>query len=276
MITVGQTRPSYDNGFARRDGPPDTPSDWDGLIGLWAPLLGITGDNLHDNSGFARRGVLTNTPTWVQREVGPALRFDAANERVVATTTHIPITTGLTVLQYSRRIGGAPDYASYGPDTATGFRSFGGASNPAEWNVRVEISAGSNIGRTTPGIIVLNQWHTHIFTVEPAPSANSDLKLYVDGVQVDSGDNAGNPFQAGGVLWIGSTFGGFVGDQETALFAVWDHVLKGNKIHELGLDPQRILRQADQHLALTPAAPAAGGRKNPLNMPLTFPIGGPL
>ena len=81
--------PSYQSGFAPRDGEPAFPELWRGCIGAWAPSLGVTGATLRDQSGRGIDGALTNMDPgtdWVTSDGKYALDFvggTSANEHVL-------------------------------------------------------------------------------------------------------------------------------------------------------------------------------------------------
>lgn len=77
--------PSYAQGFAPRDGPPENPGLWKGLVGFWAPHLGPTGLTLRDWSGFQNHGTLTSmdpATDWMSSLYGWALDFDGTDDYV--------------------------------------------------------------------------------------------------------------------------------------------------------------------------------------------------
>jgi hypothetical protein len=64
---------------------PEYASLWDGLVGLWAPALGPTGNALFDLSGLNNHGTLTNmdpATDWVGSPGGWALGFDGIGDFV--------------------------------------------------------------------------------------------------------------------------------------------------------------------------------------------------
>jgi hypothetical protein len=80
---------SYHNGFAPRDGEPEYPQLWRGLVGAWAPCLGPTGATLRDWSGRANHGTLTNMDAgtdWLMSS-GYSLDFDSSDDYVLTTNT---------------------------------------------------------------------------------------------------------------------------------------------------------------------------------------------
>jgi hypothetical protein len=66
--------PSFRQGFARCDAESEYAELRRGLVGTWAPLLGMTGAKLPDWSGNGRTAVNSSTyVTWRAGEQGPAL-----------------------------------------------------------------------------------------------------------------------------------------------------------------------------------------------------------
>ena len=92
-------RPSYHQGFfsRTRGGIPLNPQLWKGLVGLWAPALGVTGvSSLPDLSGFENHGAFFGSMTgadWVTNVTGASpnpmfgtygLQFDGVDDRVIS------------------------------------------------------------------------------------------------------------------------------------------------------------------------------------------------
>jgi hypothetical protein len=88
LIISHHSAPSYDSGFAQSIGESRNPHLWDGLVGLWVPSLGPTGDTLYDVSGFENHGSLTNMdPAWLngQDKLGLChVGFDGMRQIVLA------------------------------------------------------------------------------------------------------------------------------------------------------------------------------------------------
>ncbi len=56
--------PSFFTGFAHSPGESKYPEYWKGLIGLWAPFLGVQGSKLFDLSGNGNHGALSGGYVW--------------------------------------------------------------------------------------------------------------------------------------------------------------------------------------------------------------------
>lgn len=249
-----QSRPSYANGFAPRNDMPLHPSLRTRIVGVWAPFLGNTGVNLWDWGGRKRNGILTNTPTWETSQFGPALLFDANSERVVVTTNALPV-TNCTVMQFVKTLDVSPTFGAYGSDATNGWASFGSNFDPARWQLRLQVG-GVDFGRETGFEIAENVWTSLTFTIAPVVAANTDIKLYINGVQKDSGDDADDPFQPTGQWWIGSRFGAFNANQQTSVMAVWNGVLAPSEIRTV-IDPHALFRMKQRAAPKAPA-PAVG------------------
>lgn len=74
--------PSYQTGFAPRDGEPPYPELWTGCVGAWSPGLGPSGTVLHDWSGRANHGTLNNGPTWGIIGGRQAINYDGVDDDV--------------------------------------------------------------------------------------------------------------------------------------------------------------------------------------------------
>ena len=71
-------------GFARGPGEAEYPRLWEGLAGVWSPMLGYDGlTTLRDYSGYGKNGTLENSPTWTQGIPGPGLSFTIASSQRV-------------------------------------------------------------------------------------------------------------------------------------------------------------------------------------------------
>lgn len=85
MSTTLLENPSFDTGFAPRDGEPRYPSLWKVCVGAWYPGLGVQGSKLFEWAGRRRDGTLTNMAAgsdWVTGKRGLALDFDGTDDEV--------------------------------------------------------------------------------------------------------------------------------------------------------------------------------------------------
>jgi hypothetical protein len=92
------SHPSYKQGFATGDDSV-APGLWNGLVGLWAPILGPTGLTLRDQSAFQNHGTLTSmdpASDWVSTEKGWGLEVTDGSSEAVATPV-LPVYTSQTL-----------------------------------------------------------------------------------------------------------------------------------------------------------------------------------
>ena len=75
MNTLG-VKPSYATGFAQWPGQSEYPQLWTGLVGAWAPFLGVTGGQVFDLSGNGYAMDFVNSPVWSPGNFGQSILFD--------------------------------------------------------------------------------------------------------------------------------------------------------------------------------------------------------
>jgi hypothetical protein len=95
--------PSW-NHFASHD-ESEYPELWQGVRGYWAPCLGPSGTRLHDASGRANWGALTNfdlATDWVVDAGRYALNFDASNNVVTYSTDAVSLAGDFTFSIWAR------------------------------------------------------------------------------------------------------------------------------------------------------------------------------
>ena len=87
-----QTQPSYASGYAKSASESAKPHLWKGMVGAWAPNLGITGDTLRDISGKGSHASGDNFDVdtdWGMTEVGPALTMNGLGDEGMLTNVGI-------------------------------------------------------------------------------------------------------------------------------------------------------------------------------------------
>ena len=127
MNTLG-VKPSYATGFAQWPGQSEYPQLWTGLVGAWAPFLGVTGNKVSDLSGNGNTGTLAADTHWVPGKFGPALDFDGTGDYVdcgilpqvegaigltVSVWTSIPTATIPAIVMLVGKRGDSGDRAFY-------------------------------------------------------------------------------------------------------------------------------------------------------------------
>lgn len=181
--------------------------------------------------------------------------FDGASNRVVVTTTTLPV-VGCTIVARCRFLNNTSfRLASYGPASTSGWVLQGANGR---WEIKVEISSGVFIGRLGTFDFSGDQvdvWHSVAFTVQPGATADGDLAIYVDGVQHDTTSSTSDPFQPSGQLFIGSTFGTQDAQMEVDTFSVYNQVLSAAELKALYNEPYRIITPPRHRVFSVPAAP---------------------
>lgn len=84
-----QIRPSYKQGFARSAAESAHPSYWRGLVGYWAPNLGISGLVIHDIANGKKNGVFQagmDGTDWSITPLGSVVDYDSGANDYVLTT----------------------------------------------------------------------------------------------------------------------------------------------------------------------------------------------
>ncbi len=169
-----------------------------GLVGYWSFDDG-RGTIATDFSGNGHTGTLVGSPvpSWTSGKRGKALRFDGySGSNDYVTMGDINATDGLTTLSIAHWIksasvganSGGSDYpttvtnssCSAGADGSYGFHieSSGGSASPVWFNV--DTSNGGNTVSSATNVDDGN-WHHVVGTYD-----GSDIRLWIDGVQVNS------------------------------------------------------------------------------------------
>ena len=233
----GLVIPSYQNGFAPRDGPPAYPELWDGLVGLWQPTLGPTGLKLFDQSGYHRDGTLTNmdpATDWVTSPHGWALDLDGTNDYVDCGEISFPGPVSVLF-----------DWA--GSSSSTSIGGMGGYNGTA-WMLgpdegdRVMFYALSGASPAITGLTLGTTRHTAVGTFMPS----TYVRVYLDGGTGGfAEDTSGIPVALTPDVSIklgnrGDGTGDILGQLYRA--AIWSRILLPSEIQLLHHDPHAIVR----------------------------------
>jgi hypothetical protein len=236
---------------------------WDGLVGLWAPALGPTGNALFDLSGRNNHGTLTNmdpATDWVASPYGWVLDFDGGNDYVnVKSSSSFNTLSDFSVLisVYDRN-----RYAKYhryleigGYHSASG----GGLTllvNDTTGHPRVEIWNGVWWGLNGAHVMPSSQWVTLAATMN-----GYDVRLYLNNVLIGNGTSDRLP----GPTTESLVIGGATYEKEpnlngqVASCALYARALSANEIAAWSPDPLGLLRPAWQSPAwwYSPGTPPA-------------------
>ncbi len=263
-MSIGLINPSYQNGFAPRDGLPANPNLRQGLVGLWSTELGISGLTLFDQSGFSTPdGVLTNMDgsNWAVGRYGYALSYDGVSEYVNLGTAPPHLQTAAfsmtQVIQPDNAHNLMQLFSWTGGTLCSGW--FGGVLGSTG---RPVLFTNTNNRRNWPAaattLLVNGDWHVVTFTIPGNVQADiNSAELWIDGqkIAVDSTDATGATTARTGSINIGrrianmQEYKGNIG-----LTALHNRVLADGEIVDWHGDPLAILRLEDE-----PFAPPVGG-----------------
>jgi hypothetical protein len=239
MLATLPQIPSYAQGFARQRGESAQTGLWNGLVGLWAPLLGPTGLMLPNWSpqGPALRGTLTNMDPgadWMASPYGWTLGFPDISDHLV-----VPYATVLSPPRISvRAIFRSP--ASF--NAANVIVSKG---DPAI--TRVDYDLNFNSSQHLSARFYDGSWRNHWVWYAVAPNTWYDVVFSFDGerariwingqLQLDEAETNPRP-QTSGNLYLGnysiSQTQSFRG--QLALVGIWDRVLTSGEVQQLYVD----------------------------------------
>lgn len=266
MSVFGQNvPPSLQGGFAHGPSESDNPKQWKGLVGCWAPVLGVTGRTLPDLSGYGNHGVFVDSPTW---EIGnnpkmPGYVLDvpgAANvKRVripnngtgwVKNRAEITIVIWLkvqTIASYDAILG----QGAWG----SGYLEMYQTSNL--WAYLIP-STGSSYNGITPAVSYLttadDTFHQVVMTVRFGDVGY----VYSDGINIetDAGVSGTSTLEAGGDLYLGG-FSDIAGmDCQIGYVAFYDRFFNQAQVTENFNDPLGMFRLKRRVYKAPGAAPS--------------------
>lgn len=269
MIFAPPQIPSYAQGFARSAAESANPGLWDGLIGSWAPTLGVTGLTLKDQSGFGNHGTLTNGPTWVTGPDGNATQF------VLGSSQRAEVSKNLYAAEQTVSVRFRPD-ALNTLDAVINWSGSAGTehggilmhSNGSFYNVHHD-----KFKQTGVGLLVVGEW-IHIVGVYEV----NLLSAYVGGVLIDSaeGANATNATVLNTLRIADQVRASNFGSITVGSAALWSRTLAFNEIQQLYVDPHALFRMRRRVFASVGAPPAGNAPTSHLYGPLVGSLGGPV
>lgn len=150
-----------------------------------------TGTSTADASGNANNGTLTNGPTWVAGRIGSAIDFDAVDDVVAAGSgASLDNLAAITITAWIRADsigeGGNPGrivHKGTGTSATNGWQFVTQGSNTIAFAVD---HATTDLNRVGPAnAITFGAWR-HVAVTWTGSATATDVKLYVDGVEVSS------------------------------------------------------------------------------------------
>ncbi len=260
--------PSYAQGFARYRDESERPDLWKGLVGLWAPYLGPTGNKLLDWSGYWNHGTLTNmdpATDWVVAKDGYKLEYlkSLAQRVSVATSPSIepglgnfsvvwvasPVDAGSGSNYFDKRNVGSP---------YTGFQVGQGANRST---LACELNGSTRRTFQIATSRFISNTSGERFNLAVTFDRKGLAIVYRDGVSIGTEDInvavsevvAGvNPLKIGGhhTNNTGYSFSGIYG-----YLYLFLRILNPSEIMDLYIDPKAILRKRIPVFYSVPAAP---------------------
>jgi len=259
IIVPRLATPSYETGFAPRDGAPAYPGLRKGLVGAWAPALGMTGGKLRDISGRGNDGTLTNmdpATDWSRNEGRLGLDFTSATPNEFVKITGSPVSGSqnrtLIALFNCRSNVGANGNGVASMDDG-GYVTVGArwSCKITDGSLRIEVNGGGYDTSLSPS---LNEWHLAAYVLEG--TTLGDHWFYLDGLTESATGsltiNTGlNDLYLG--AWSALGINGKSLEGHLALCLLYDRALSVEMIRRIDADPLAPLRLRDR-VAFAPAA----------------------
>ena len=239
--------PNYANRFARR-GESTGPHLWDGLLGLWYPSLGPTGEKAFDWSGYgldASFQNLTSDEAWVATHRGCAVKIDAADEQMYTAACSrfqlngdVPLTLWCDA-HLTGRAGDYPRCITYRSANTSGWWALYRTWNHY-WRFAFRVAGAVHV-LTFPGTTVYNDGQ-----VAMTRRIGGHYTLYIDGTPHSTKDYATNPVAGNihelcfGCMEQGATTNTLYGEYRAV--GIWNRVLSAGELALLYRDPFAMLR----------------------------------
>ena len=222
----------------------ERPDLWNGLVGLWAPPLGVSGLKLFDVSGHHNHGTLTNmdpATDWIMSPYGWALDFDGAGDYIDCGQKLLTTPSkSFSVLVWAKR-----DTSNYGGLVSKDIGTV------REWllcenvgtEVRARIYQTNGVVRNVYGnYFPVGVWTQLGFIVD---CESTKYWLIVNGKSIDKTGawdgtvrNSTIPLRIGFFYSTGYTF-----DGQISGVSIWNRVLLPAEIADLYADPFAMLRR---------------------------------
>lgn len=182
QIIIKHDSPSFENGFAPRDGEALYPNLLKGLVGAWCPSLGITGGILRDVSGRNNHGALTNmdpATDWVIDGGKGALDFDGVNDYVEVQQVNLATSFTISFWMKSGDINQSQKYII--SRVSAGDNDYSIIYGYASQSLEFYSGRYSGTNPRTYSAIVINDTNWHYITYSYSPGEWSG---YLDGIRV--------------------------------------------------------------------------------------------
>lgn len=239
---IANLNPSYRSGFARNAGESLHPNQWEGLVGVWSPLLGPTGLTLFDHSRFKNHGTLTNFTLSNAFKIsnnskfiiGHTLEFDGVNDFVDIGNAFTPGTKDFSITTWAKLNIPSGD--------ANPVLIGKGSTGATEWMLRVAAAddagtakidffgaAGAARAFGGNGSFKNNTW-THVVVTR----LGSLLTVYQDGIEIGSDATASDDLSSSANIRIGdANAGDRVWDGQISDLRIYDRSLSSTEINQI-------------------------------------------
>lgn len=222
----------------------EAPELWRGLRGLWAPVVGVQGDVLHDLSGYSRDGALTGmdiATDWVVCSQGHTLDFDGTDDYIAIPGLHLGSAMSvITTIRFddlskSRAIVG--EFAAPGNTWLIYYWIGGGGDRISLWDGSDTYCVGPAVS-TWLELAVVNDSH--------------GCQIYFDGEPQSMNGGAQSWSQGTDELRIGCWTGYYL-DGAIARLAVYDRALSTAEVAAHYSDPLGMLRPSSGLIVSVPS-----------------------
>ena len=248
--------PSYQNGFAPRDGPPEYPDLRTELALNWHGPLGPTGLAAKDTSGYGNDGTLHDmdpATDWVMTPHGWGPDFDGSDDNISFPCPDIHARGTIWILC---RANTASQPAQFivshrdgGSDTRLGIWH-GTTTYRITYGATALISTGVTISTTGYQSLAL-EW------------SSAAIEFFADGVRRYTGALPAWTGNWNNLLWLAEYAGGGSNWHGGIIAcAGWDRLLKLNEIQLLYRDPHAIVRPKQRVFFASAGAPPSFAGSN--------------
>lgn len=291
-LSLYSQKVTWSSGVARNPYESAHPELWRGLVGLWAPSVGVQGMRLWDFSLHRNHGTMTNMTqgSWVGGKNGWALEFDGSDDYIDIPddlSLDLNVAGGHTwsfwirpdgfaqwtgVWSQNAVVGSFPDFSIYAHSTTNG--TWGPVTNgiSAGWQTtgsnRLVIHSGDNdlsVGRLSHVIV----------TYDGSQAQASRMKIYIDGVDATDTSDVHSIGTISNINPVDIR----IGDDSTAGDPEFDGLIDDARFYSRGLTaievrqlnhvfPGDILRIRERIHGSPPAPSLAQGPL--INFPLVF------
>ena len=205
--------------------PPPPPPPAGGLVASYSFNEG-SGTTLIDRSGKGHTGTISGATWTTLGKYGRALTFDGVNDWVtVADAADLDLTTGMTLEAWVRP-SSLGSWRTVILKQSPGGLAYSLYASNEQSLVESDVNIGADVGAAAPAALAVNTW-SHLAVSYDGTA----LRLFVNGVEVDSRPLSGSMLTSTGVLRIGGN-------------SVWSEFFAGRideiRIYNRALTPAEI------------------------------------